>query len=76
MIRWSLLSEYFALMLIVVIMLFFLDKRQVHTYRRKLYWACLLLSAASIVLNIASVFAIGAVGSTPVWAAWSTRSAA
>ena len=75
MIRWSLLSEYFALMLIVVIMLFFLDKRQVHTYRRKLYWACLLLSAASIVLNIASVFAIGAVGSIPVWAATLLNSA-
>ena len=58
MIRWSLLSEYFALILIVVIMLFFYDSRQVHSARRRLFWSCLRLSMASILLNIASVYTI------------------
>lgn len=75
MIRWSLLSEYFALMLIVVIMLFFLDRRQVRTFRRKHFWACLVLSAASIALNIASVFAIENVGRTSVGLAMALNSA-
>ena len=37
--QWSLLSEYFALILIVVIMLVFYDRRQVHSARRRLFWA-------------------------------------
>ena len=66
MTRWSLLSEYFALILIVVIMLFFYDSHQVHSARRRLYWSCLLLSAASILLNIASVHAIENIGRVSV----------
>ena len=58
MTRWSLLSEYFALILIVVIMLVFYDRRQVHSARRRLFWGCLRLSVASILLNIAFVHAI------------------
>ena len=55
---WSLLSEYFALTLIVVIMMFFYDKRKLRSIRRQLYWVCLWLSVASILLNIASVSVI------------------
>lgn len=66
MTRWSLLSEYFALILIVVIMLFFYDSHQVHSARRRLYWSCLILSAASILLNIASVHAIENIGRVSV----------
>lgn len=51
--QWSLLSEYFALILIVVIMLVFYDSRQVHSARRQLFWGCLRLSVASILLNSA-----------------------
>lgn len=62
MIHWSLLSEYFALILIIVIMLFFYDKRRIRSFRRQLFWNCLWLSVASILLNIASVFFIENVG--------------
>ena len=58
MIQWSLLSEYFALILIVVIMLFFYDSRQTHSPRRRMYWSCLRLSVASILLNIITVYTI------------------
>ena len=66
MTSWSLLSEYFALILIVVIMLFFYDSKQVHSARRRLYWSCLLLSVVSILLNIASVHAIENIGRVSV----------
>ena len=66
MTRWSLLSEYFALILIVVIMLFFYDSKQVHSARRRLFWSCLLLSVASILLNIASVHTIENIGRVSV----------
>lgn len=64
--QWSLLSEYFALILIVVIMLVFYDSRQVHSARRQLFWGCLRLSVASILLNIASVHAIENIGRVSV----------
>ena len=64
--QWSLLSEYFALILIVVIMLVFYDSRQVHSAHRQLFWGCLRLSVASILLNIASVHAIENIGRVSV----------
>lgn len=67
MIRWPLLSEYFALILIIIIMLFFYDKRQVHSFRRRLYWCCLWLSVASILLNITSVYTIENFHRFPLW---------
>lgn len=67
MIGWTLIPEYMALLLILVIMLFFYDKRQVHTFRRSTYWACLWLSALTIVLNIASVYTIERAAQVPMW---------
>ena len=75
MIHWSLLSEYFALILIIVIMLFFYDKRRIRSFRRQLFWNCLWLSVASILLNIASVFFIENVGRFPVGTAMLMNSA-
>ena len=62
MIHWTLLSEYFALILIVVIMLFFRDRRQVLSPRRRLFWLCLWTSVASITLNIITVHTIENIG--------------
>ncbi len=64
---WTLIPEYMALLLILVIMLFFYDKRQVHTFRRSTYWACLWLSTLTIVLNIASVYTIERAAQVPLW---------
>ncbi len=55
MVEWSLLSEYLALVLIVVIMLFFRDKQQALTPRRRLFWASLWLSFACIGVNFLTV---------------------
>lgn len=55
MVEWSLLSEYLALTLVVVIMLFFRDKQQTLTSRRRLFWTSLWLSLAAIVVNILTV---------------------
>ncbi len=55
MVEWSLLSEYLALTLVVVIMLFFRDKQQTLTSRRRLFWASLWLSLAGIIVNILTV---------------------
>ncbi len=54
---WSLVSEYFSLILLAVIALFYCDATPMRGLkkRRNLYWACLGLSALSILLNIISV---------------------
>lgn len=56
--HWALVPEFVALLIIGVIMLFYYDKKQVNTERRKLFWFSLGISAASIVLNIICVYLI------------------
>lgn len=68
MINWSLIPEYIALLLILVIMLFFYDKNRIRTFRRTLYWTCLWLSAADIILNIICVHTIENASTIPIWA--------
>ena len=68
MINWSLIPEYIALLLILVIMLFFYDKNRIRTFRRTLYWTCLCLSAANIVVNINCVHTIENATRIPIWA--------
>lgn len=65
--NWSLVPEFMALLLLGVIMLFFYDKQRVRTFRRSLYWACLWLSAASIVLNVICVYTIEYAERVPIW---------
>lgn len=52
----SLVSEYLALLFLAVIMHYFHDRRQTWTFRRKLYFLCLSIAMASIVLNVATVY--------------------
>ena len=58
MIEWSLVSEYLALILIAIVALSFYDPDQPTTPRRRLFWACLGVSALAVVLNIASVYTL------------------
>ncbi len=53
--EWSLLSEYLAFILLLVMMLFYHDGQQVLTPRRRLFWACLVLPALAIAADIATV---------------------
>lgn len=56
--HWALVPEFVALLIIGVIMLFYHDKKQVNTARRKLFWFSLGISAVSIILNIICVYLI------------------
>lgn len=52
----SLVSEYLALLLLGILAVFCADKRQPKTERRRLYWWCLGTSAASVALDILTVW--------------------
>ena len=56
MLDWTLISEYLALIFIALIMYFFRGHGSTESPRRRLYWGCLLLSAVSIALNIATIW--------------------
>lgn len=51
MLYWSLTAEFIALLLITVLAMNFYEKRQVKTHFVKMYRVCLVLSAASILLD-------------------------
>lgn len=56
--HWALVPEFVALLVIGVIMMFYYDKKQIKTPRRKLFWFCLGISATSIILNVICVYLI------------------
>ncbi len=58
---WSLASEYFALILLMVIALFIHDSKAIHGFQRRrfYYLATLMLSALSILLDIAATNVLG-----------------
>lgn len=70
-IRWSLLSEYFSLLLLIIISTHYLgyERNTAFTGRRKLFFCCLLSAMGSIVLNIITVFTISVPGCIPLWLA-------
>lgn len=60
---WSLLTEYTALLMLVLLIIFFYDKQldargRTHLRQRRLFWRCLLFSAFSTILNLVTVWAI------------------
>lgn len=59
MIHWSLAGEYMAFIVIVVLILYFYERRTVINAREKLYRVCLWLSLFSIILDAVCVFAAG-----------------
>ncbi len=54
----SLVSEYLALLITAILALFFFDPEQPRSQRRSMFWACLGLTALSILLDIGTIFAI------------------
>ncbi len=52
----SLIPEYLAFIFVAIMMLFYYDKNSVANEQRGLYWACLVSTMASIVLDIACVW--------------------
>lgn len=64
--EWSLISENFAFIVTVVTALFFHDPQSVPSAKRNLFWACLAFTAASIILDIATVYAVDAAQILPL----------
>ena len=56
--NWSLHSEYFAVILDVLLILFYYDPHQTSSSKKNLYWGCLFLSLFSILINILSVYTL------------------
>ncbi|MCI7713422.1 MAG: GGDEF domain-containing protein, partial [Clostridiales bacterium] len=69
MIRWSLMGEYFSLILLGIIFIryYCCEGRTVFSLKKKVFLFCLLSAAASIVLNIITVVTISNPGSIPLW---------
>ena len=65
MLRWSLMGEYLALLVLAIIFIryYCCEVRVAFTFKKKLFLGCLVMSAGSILLNIVSL----AVSSVPLW---------
>ena len=70
-VRWSLLSEYFSLLLLMIICTHYFgyERNTAFTGRRKLFLCCLVSAMGSIILNIITVFTISTPGCIPLWLA-------
>lgn len=61
------ITEFLALILLMIIMVYFRGREQSRTQYSGLYWRGLLLSVASSLLNILSVYLIDHSQSVPLW---------
>lgn len=70
-IRWSLISECFSLLLLIVIFTryFGYERNTALNSRQKLFLCCLLSAMGSIILNIITVLTISVPGCIPLWLA-------
>ena len=64
---WSQVAEFLALVLIILISLYFYDRKQTRSRRRTLFWICLYLSVFEIILNAVCVFTISQYEHVPLW---------
>ena len=67
MTNWSLVAEFLALILIVVIALYFNDRKQVLTDRRRIFQAGLQLAMLSVILNVVCLWTIEWYDRLPHW---------
>ena len=65
--KWFLSAELFSLIIILILILNFYDRRWKGFPQRKIYHLCLLTSAGSILLNILCVYIIGQAWDVPLW---------
>ncbi len=64
----SLIFEYLALIFLSMTMYFFHDESSTGSFRRNLYWGCLISSLASVVLDIVTVLIDDNELAIPLWA--------
>ena len=67
--RWSLMGEFFSLMILAIILIRYYgyEWHVAFTAKRKLFLYCLTASSAFTLLNIITVFLNGRPGSIPLW---------
>lgn len=63
----SLVAEFLALILLILLAIHFYEPRQVRTYSGRRYWHCLILVALSILSNGLCVFTLAHGQSIPIW---------
>lgn len=67
MVRWSLAAELLAFILMIMIALFYYDRKQAKTVRRRLFECGLWMGEGSILLNAVCVYTIENYERVPVW---------
>lgn len=67
MVQWSMAAEYLAFILILMIALFYYERRQAKTVRRRIFEAGLWLAEISIFLNMVGVYTIENFDRVPYW---------
>lgn len=65
--KWFLSAEIFSLIIILIIMLNFYERKWKDFAQRKIYQLCLLTSAGAVLLNILCVHMINQVWEIPLW---------
>ena len=67
MIQWTMSVEFFCLIVVVILILNFYDRRWAASGRSRLFLLCLWLSGTTIALNMACVFTISQFHHLPLW---------
>ncbi len=67
MVEWSLVCEYIALVLLIIVTAMFHQRETVMTRKRKVFFACLLSSMAAIVVNVMTYYTLNAFVLFPLW---------
>ena len=67
MVDWSLVCEYIALVLLIIITAMFYQPETVMTRKRKIFFACLLSSMAAIVVNVGTYYTLNSFSLFPLW---------
>lgn len=65
--KWSLAAEALAFILIIMIGVFYYDRRVVQYRRRRIFGVCLWMAGISIILNVISVYTIEHYDLVPIW---------
>ncbi|MGF0006439.1 EAL domain-containing protein [Eubacteriales bacterium SGI.150] len=65
--KWSLSAEFFACILLMILLLYFYERRWAVTARRRMYGLCLWLSLSSVILNTLCVVTIQNAARVPLW---------
>ncbi len=75
MIEWSLLCEYLALIVFIIICTAFFQRGAPKTRKRKTFSRCLLVSISSIVVNVMTFYALKHFYALPLWVHYALNSA-